>query len=197
MSKGRPFDAEIEWLQATSTQYINTKLMAADIDELEISSTVVAAGGYFPVFGNWTSDSDNVWRLLTATNGTYMIAYADCIAAISTVRFYCDIKGMHTFRFSQERASLDGVNVELREGWTHASKANLEYIALFSRRCGDYYGQSVCRPKIGRFQAFKAGHKVADFIPVRKGQVGYMYEKVSGQLFGNAGTGAFILGPDI
>lgn len=35
-----------------------------------------------------------------------------------------------------------------------------------------------------------------DFIPVRKGNVGYMFDRVSGQLFGNAGTGAFIIGPD-
>jgi hypothetical protein len=35
-----------------------------------------------------------------------------------------------------------------------------------------------------------------DLVPVRIGNVGYMYDKVSGKLFGNAGTGNFILGPD-
>jgi hypothetical protein len=35
-----------------------------------------------------------------------------------------------------------------------------------------------------------------DLIPVRVGNVGYMYDKVSGKLFGNVGTGSFILGPD-
>ena len=38
---------------------------------------------------------------------------------------------------------------------------------------------------------------IEDFIPVRVGQVGYMYDKVSHQLFGNSGTGNFILGPDL
>ena len=38
---------------------------------------------------------------------------------------------------------------------------------------------------------------VRDLIPVRVGNVGYMYDKVSGQLFGNSGTGNFILGPDV
>lgn len=37
---------------------------------------------------------------------------------------------------------------------------------------------------------------LVELIPVRKGTVGYMYDKVSGQLFGNEGTGSFILGPD-
>ena len=35
------------------------------------------------------------------------------------------------------------------------------------------------------------------FIPVRVGTVGYMYDRVSGQLFGNQGTGDFVLGPDV
>jgi hypothetical protein len=32
---------------------------------------------------------------------------------------------------------------------------------------------------------------------VRKGTVGYLYDRVSGKLFGNAGTGDFVLGPDV
>jgi hypothetical protein len=36
-----------------------------------------------------------------------------------------------------------------------------------------------------------------DLVPVRVGDVGYMFDRVSGQLFGNAGTGAFVLGSDL
>jgi hypothetical protein len=38
---------------------------------------------------------------------------------------------------------------------------------------------------------------VRDFIPVRVGNIGYMYDKVSKKLFGNSGQGNFILGNDI
>lgn len=41
------------------------------------------------------------------------------------------------------------------------------------------------------------GVLLRDFIPVRVGQVGYMYDRVSRQLFGNTETGQFILGPDV
>lgn len=34
-------------------------------------------------------------------------------------------------------------------------------------------------------------------IPVRIGQVGYMYDQVYGTFYENAGTGSFVLGPDI
>lgn len=38
---------------------------------------------------------------------------------------------------------------------------------------------------------------IMDLIPVRVGNVGYMYDKVSGELFGNDGSGEFILGKDV
>lgn len=54
----------------------------------------------------------------------------------------------------------------------------------------------------GKIMAFSIGfnsdaNNIIDFIPVRVGQVGYLYDRVSGQLFGNSGTGAFIVGPDV
>lgn len=41
------------------------------------------------------------------------------------------------------------------------------------------------------------GVLILDLIPVRKDGVGYMYDRVSGKLYGNAAdSGAFIIGPD-
>jgi len=39
---------------------------------------------------------------------------------------------------------------------------------------------------------------VRDYIPVRVGRVGYLFDRVSGEYlpYGNKGTGSFILGPD-
>lgn len=41
------------------------------------------------------------------------------------------------------------------------------------------------------------GTLVRNMIPMRIGQEGYMYDQVSGEYFGNAGTGDFILGNDV
>lgn len=57
------------------------------------------------------------------------------------------------------------------------------------------FGLSVVR--LYNVELLKNGEKLRDFIPVRVGEVGYMYDQVSGELFGNAGSGSFILGPDI
>lgn len=36
-----------------------------------------------------------------------------------------------------------------------------------------------------------------DMIPVRKNQTGYLFDSVSSQLFGNAGTDSFVVGNDV
>ena len=50
--------------------------------------------------------------------------------------------------------------------------------------------------KIASFSWRRNGELTLDFIPVRLGNIGYMYDRVSGEFFGNQGTGAFIIGPD-
>ncbi len=51
--------------------------------------------------------------------------------------------------------------------------------------------------RIWSFSVTRNGALLLDMIPVRVGQVGYMYDKVSGQLYANSGSGDFILGNDI
>ena len=51
--------------------------------------------------------------------------------------------------------------------------------------------------KIYNVKISQGSEVVMDLIPVRVGTTGYMYDKISGQLFGNSGSGEFILGQDI
>ena len=51
--------------------------------------------------------------------------------------------------------------------------------------------------RCGFFKVTTNNNVVFDLIPVRKNGVGYMYDKVSGTLFGNAGSGAFTYGNDV
>ena len=61
-------------------------------------------------------------------------------------------------------------------------------------------GENIFSPyafKTGSVQITKGDSLVRDYIPVRKGTVGYLYDRVTRKLFGNAGTGDFVLGPDV
>ena len=50
--------------------------------------------------------------------------------------------------------------------------------------------------RIEAFSLYNNNTIVRDFHPVRRNGVGYLYDRVSGALFGNAGTGAFEYGSD-
>ena len=67
-------------------------------------------------------------------------------------------------------------------------------ICLFSGRDSSFVGF------VGRIYYFKATYNnqlVLDLVPVRKGNVGMMYDKVTGAVYKNTSTGTFIVGPDI
>ena len=42
----------------------------------------------------------------------------------------------------------------------------------------------------------RSGDLLFDLVPVRDNGVGYLYDKVSGELFGNDGSGSFTYGND-
>lgn len=89
-------------------------------------------------------------------------------------------------------------NGELSNEFTMSGSAlNRDYPIRFfgGSHCNNLYDLSSIR--IWKFSIIHSSNLVRDFIPVRVGNVGYMYDKVSGQLFGNSGTGDFILGPDV
>lgn len=70
-------------------------------------------------------------------------------------------------------------------------------IYLFGVHRNDFKSGYAKNFRVYYFKMYNSGTLVRDFIPVRVGQIGYMYDKVSGQLFKNIGSGNFILGPDI
>ena len=51
--------------------------------------------------------------------------------------------------------------------------------------------------KLRYFKIWSGSTLVRDYIPVRVGQVGYLYDKVNKTLYGNVGSGSFTYGNDI
>ena len=76
------------------------------------------------------------------------------------------------------------------------SGSGVDTFKLFQRVFSGGVIQSPSNNRLFAAQFVKDGVLVRDYIPVRIGTTGYMYDKVSKQLFGNSGRGAFYLGPD-
>ena len=187
------FDAEIEYLKGDGNAYIKTndlfkinttiKIIVTNSDVLHeyrhhivgtfkggaryrISTTDSNITTYY-----WygASSSANVGDLST-TKTTYVITY-------NSLKKYQNNSIVKDLSFETEYVSN-----------------NVPISMFFCDESSDFYEHFL--GEIYACQIYENDTLVRDFIPVRKGTTGYMYDKVSGNLFGNSGTGDFILGND-
>lgn len=184
-----PYDSEVEYLQGDKYSYINTGMKASGI--LHIKTYLVdffsSATGYWP-FGGRNAYNNNAYGLFVATDtGLLNVAYNG-----------------NTNEFNKYSSYPSSCWVEMKSGsikvgsTTHTFTAKTFTSSYNVILFGLNNGGSIirCSVKIGK-TFITDGTTTLDLIPVRVGTVGYMYDKLSGRLLGNDGSGTFILGNDI
>lgn len=104
--------------------------------------------------------------------------------------FYSTDTSTHTVEYKGGKIYLDGVQ-KASIGTYGFGSLNF---CIFS-----YLAEELAGAKMRLYSASISleGNLVRDMIPARAGQVGCLYDKVSGKLFANQGTGNFVLGPDL
>jgi len=190
-----PYDSEIEYLQTTGTQYIDTGIDSGTNIVAEIKAILTQTSSDVQTFlcartGNNVSFSN----LLSIKNGS--IPYIQIGGGDSFVDSSADPTVLHTYRTGLQNNSLffetDGTTEGTRT--ISGSTSNLS-LYLFARHTDSGVDRGIYS-KLYYCKITKDGSLVRDFIPVRVGQTGYLYDRVSGELFGNDGTGSFTLGND-
>lgn len=179
-----PYDAEVEYLQSSGTQYINTGIIGAnDIGFYVRAMRTIYADRQFIGLRETTGNT----RLFIGTGFYGWEAYYAMPSTTTNVIFEWQLNYLNDKKFKE-----DGVEKNTLANLTFTPTLPIFVFAL------NYIGSA--QGWTGRMYAAKitkGSSVIMDLIPVRVGQVGYMYDKVSGQLFGNAGSGNFILGNDI
>lgn len=186
-----PYDAEIEYLEGTKPQYIETGIIPT-------ASTGLRIG----IFNKNTSDAyiaglrdvASSGRFCIGKSNTYYYGYGGYnYVSVADAQVVCDLDfnddgffRVRNFNSFAEIASLQLPSLS----FTPQDNIRLFGSAGVSASYTQWAGQLFFA------QITEGSNLIMDLIPVRVGQVGYMYDKVSGQLFGNAGTGDFGLGPD-
>lgn len=186
-----PYDAEVEYLQSSGTQYIDTGIAFNGLWNLKCScqNTNKASSArdrrYFGGFDGWL-DNGVGW----AENAfLYMDTHP-------TVRTYNNINRGYLSLVGNS-VSITG-NATYSGSVTRVDSTSSVSLTLFAEKRPTFVGSYLT----GRIYYFSMGtntdaNNIIDLIPVRKDGIGYMYDKVSGNLLGNAGTGAFTYGNDI
>lgn len=198
-----PYDAEIEYLESTGTQWINTGIKPSPNIVVTIDFVRTDNSTFSMLFG-WRyyksspgrrvcfafipklSSGNNYWQLevgrdvVNSSTEIPLNTFSTVVMSYTSTKVTC---GSSTKTVSHSGKVWD-------------AEFEIGDMLLFSRGTISTDG-SV--PFIGKVYACTIKYSdllVRDFIPVRVGQVGYMYDKISGTLFGNAGTGSFTLGAD-
>lgn len=180
-----PYDAEIEYLQSSGTQYIRTAFKDDSNNYFYSCEVAPMQNTIMNFFGV---------RLSGTTDDSKNLLLFQAFASSNQYRFL-------TIGYNYELPDTLGISqVGVKRTFSYLplsqarTPSNL-YIPLFG---ADIVGSMyLYSSRIYWWRVNDAkGNILAEYIPVRVGSAGYMYDKVSGQLFGNAGTGAFILGPD-
>lgn len=190
-----PYDAEVEYLESTGTQYIDTGI--------NLSSTMIVKCAYQVI--NDRNNNPCPFSLTLAVGRRYSVILSSgsttilLDAASASVAGYVVVNDehVHTLEFDlsgMQTLYFDGVEVSSRGRAFTAVAGRTVKLFVQSSTTVQVYGH-------GRVISFSirdttTGELLQDLIPVRKNGVGYLYDRVSGQLLGNSGTGDFVTGPD-
>lgn len=181
---GTPYNAEIEYLESTGTQYIKTGF---------VSSNDVFVFDFVASSANTASSSKVIIGADRGFNVSVVSSkYRSTGSCVSTISASLNTP-VHIILTATP--SSNSLLLEIDESTFSGTYSNFLFnsgIGLFAIGDGTYKSTS----RIYSATIYKNNVKIADFIPVRIGMIGCMYDKVSNQIFGNYGTGNFVLGAD-
>lgn len=200
-SQPLPYDAEVEYLESTGTQYIDTGLPVSQgyrfVSEIAFVGRTISGGNAINSFWyaqagfNVFQCSPSIMTPATTSNGLPTIDTSGNVFYSVDQRLFAGDKS----------TTLDGVLIATSTTTMIVKITGKNYLIFASFNASDIIRYGFVRCK--HFTMYNAdGQALIDFIPVRftnelGESEGAMYDRVSGALFRNAGTGAFVVGPDI
>ena len=199
-SQPLPYDAEVEYLQSTGAQYIDTGLKASNTTSVTTRVAWTDVSGYDKVaFGADNGSTFNAGFVLQVSGiGAFFRfvrgnQYKDYNSNPKPV-----VDKFYDISVGPNGMDVDGYFLAITDTSAFTTTGNLPLFAW--RRGANIINFGTV--KIGPTKIFVDVPLVRDYIPVRftneQGvSEGAMYDRVSGALFRNAGTGAFVVGPDI
>ena len=207
--KALPYDEEVEDLESVpvgneSTMpltYIDTGIKSKTPITVTVDCELVTLMRNSMIFGSRSSTDGRVQFGTSGNNGgTSAVDMSIGYGRVTNLNFL-PTNGFHRYEieFGQQTTVRYDDDLKLSEIRSLFS-SDLTLWMFASNAFNGVYG-AFSKMRISSFSVSTAGYLAFDSIPVRFSNEngvseGAMYDRVSGKLFGNAGTGAFIIGPD-
>lgn len=184
----KAYDAEVDYLESTGTQYIDTGIvpLLTDVHHVDFQYLDISTD-YTSVYGSLLTDITPYERchLMVNDNGYIAVSVQSSHQNLVTADLN---RHYFTLDFSNLSATIDSTTISLL---TPGIPDNSMYIYA----CHQNTSTVIQNSKL-RIYSFEVVGRI-NLIPVRVGNVGYFYDTISGKLYGNIGTGSFIIGPDV
>lgn len=189
-----PYDAEVEWLRGDGMSYIDTGYIA---DENTGYAVDLSCDGI-----DFSYENCIIGVIIPSHCITMRYSKSRADFYFRGHHFIYDVAISEFDSYKRNNISLnilgDGkalINGVLVNSFSLDKRmSNSKSVFLFAGNYSSPYG--ITMSKIYSAKIYENGEIALDLVPVRVGSVGFMYDRVSGQLFGNSNTGAFIIGPD-
>lgn len=192
------YTAEVQWIKSDGNSYIDTGITYDSTVKVEAKMKTVdrTAGTLFGLYFN--DGTTRRWSLSTGGNDGKIWYYLNNI----TNKYYSyTADTWYTFILDSRYLTVNGTRYDsgasaFSTGTTPVS------LYIFGRHNVQPNSSIDTKDGLGKYvleymKIYKNNAVVRDYIPVRIGQVGYLYDKVSKTLFYNQGTGNFTFGSDV
>lgn len=175
---------DLEYLQATGTQYINTGYVPNQNTRIVLDAHIVPTTTNDPVFGARTATTNNVfalWTSSTAVNPQYgNVAY-------NTQTISMDCNQRLIYELNKNVFTVNGTTKTFAE----ATFDSTYPMYLFQINNGGSIFSRYTKGKIYSCKIYDNDVLVRDFVPKLIDGVAGLYDNVSGDFYTNAGTGNF------
>ena len=192
---------EVEWIESSGTQYINTNTNQQDLgfDIKFISFDEIGPSDYGSVFGSRYSSNNNEVHLSTYTTDAHINdGWSGTLRLGATSQNYnahLNAKGtVNTVRYQSGTYNANGTDYSYNTGTIN----NTRYIYLFAlhnNTSATQYG----KVRMYYVKLYKSGVLTRDMVPCYRkadGVIG-MYDLVTDAFFTNAGSGTFTKGGNV
>lgn len=205
MSANLPYDAEVDYLKSTGTQWINTGIVPTNNFAAECTFAIADESGPHAILASLVTDGTiRNYLIFYDNNNKALKCYGAVMAGTWNIAKCASVGSLAVNRAVVITATISSNNLTLSGNGTTSTRPadtpGQEALGLLGAVYSDGRVVSLARASVYGCKLYLSGSLVRDFIPVRVGSgssaVGYLYDRVSGELFGNAGTGAFVIGPD-
>ena len=196
---GLPYDAEVDYIENASTAYIftglNTTTTPVPDFDAKVTFTGSNADSNSAIFG-WSyggSARYGIWKASYAQ--TIRAGFIGSVFADSGLGYSDEI--IEVSARNGKSITINGVTTAIGTGANRA-KYNIWIFANSSTNDGKAIGPHT-RGRVYYLKFYDVdGNLIRDFIPVRKGAEGGLYDRVEGKCYWNEASdgSAFVVGPD-